>query len=55
MDKEVIKDVLDKFENDKFTDAKALLQAEIRNSKNEFLKDKLGLKDKEDSSETEEE
>lgn len=44
MDKEKIKDVLDSFENDKFTDAKDVLSQEIRSRRDEFLKGKLDLK-----------
>jgi hypothetical protein len=45
IDTEKIKDALDSFENDKFVDAKEILSTEIGRVKNEFLKDKLGLKD----------
>jgi hypothetical protein len=44
MDTEVIKKAMDHFENDQFMDAKELLQKEIHTRRNEFLKDKLGLK-----------
>jgi hypothetical protein len=45
IDKEKIKDALDNFENDKFMDAKDILSTEIGRVKDEFLKDKLELKD----------
>lgn len=45
MDKEQIRKALDYFENDKFTDAKEILSSEIEAKKNDFLKDKLGLKE----------
>ena len=44
MDKEKIKDALDKFENDEFVDAKEILTKEIRDTKDKYLKDKLSLK-----------
>lgn len=44
MDQEKIRKALDHFENDKFTDAKDILKREIGAKKNDFLKDKLGLK-----------
>ena len=43
MDQEAIKKALDNFENDKFSDAKDILQKEIRGRRDEFLNDKLGL------------
>lgn len=45
MDKEQIKKALDAFENDEFTTAKEIIGAEIQNKRNEFLKDKLELKE----------
>jgi hypothetical protein len=45
MDQEAIKRALDSFENDKFSDAKDILQKEIRTRKDEFLNDKLGLEE----------
>jgi hypothetical protein len=44
MDKTVIKDALDKFEEDSFVDAKEILTKEIRKTKDAYIKDKLGLK-----------
>ena len=44
VDNEQIKKALDHFENDEFVDAKEILQKEIRNAKNDHLKDKLELK-----------
>ena len=44
MDTEAIKKALDHFEQDEFMNAKEILQAEIHNRRNDFLKDKLGLK-----------
>jgi len=44
MDKTVIKDALDKFEEDSFVDAKKILTKEIRKTKELYVKDKLGLK-----------
>jgi hypothetical protein len=46
MDRDELKKALDYFENDEFVNAKEILQAQIKNSKEEFLKNKLGLKDK---------
>jgi hypothetical protein len=43
MDKEKIKKALDNFENDKFVDAKEIIAQEIKDKRNEFLKNKLGL------------
>lgn len=45
IDKDKIKDALDNFENDKFTDAKDAVQGEISRARDKFLKDKLDLKD----------
>ena len=45
MDAEKIRDALNSFEDDKFTDAKDILSTEIRRTKDEFLKNKLKLKD----------
>lgn len=44
MDKENIKKALDHFENDQFVDATEIIQREIGIKKDEFLKNKLGLK-----------
>lgn len=45
MDKEQIRKALDHFENDKFMDAKTIIAKEIETKRNDYLKDKLGLKD----------
>ena len=59
VDDEKVKAALDDFEEEKFSDAKEKLSAEIKKAKNEFLKDKLKLKgdveDVEDEEEKEEE
>jgi hypothetical protein len=44
MNIESIKKALDHFENDEFVNAKEILQKEIHTHKNEWLKNKLGLK-----------
>lgn len=44
MDDRVIKAALDSFENDDFLHAKELVQGQVRQAKNDFLKAKLGLK-----------
>ena len=44
MNKRNIKKALDSFENDKYTDARDLLKKEIRAKRDEYLKDKLNLK-----------
>ena len=44
IDIEQIKKALDHFENDEFVDSKEVLQKEIRKAKNDFLKNKLDLK-----------
>lgn len=44
MNKEEIKKALDYFENDKFTDAKDIISKEIKTKKNQWIKDKLELK-----------
>ena len=44
MDDRVIKAALDSFENDDFLHAKQLVQGQIKQAKNDFLKAKLGLK-----------
>lgn len=44
MDQRVIKAALDSFEQDDFLHAKELVQGQIRQAKNDFLKGKLGLK-----------
>ena len=43
MKEENIKKALDHFENDEFMNAKEILQKEIHDRRNDFLKDKLGL------------
>jgi len=45
IDKDKIKDALDHFENDEYVSAKEILSTEIGRAKDEFLKDKLELKD----------
>lgn len=45
MDNEKIKQALDSFENDKFTDAKDVLSQEIKDRRDDFLQKKLELKD----------
>jgi hypothetical protein len=45
IDKDNIKKALDHFENDEYIEAKEILSKEISNHKNEWLKDKLELKD----------
>jgi hypothetical protein len=45
-----IRKALDSFEEDKYTDAKDILSREISNAKNDFLKNKLGLKGSIDTS-----
>ena len=44
IDRDEIKKALDFFENDKFVDAKEILQTQITNAKDEYLKTTLGLK-----------
>jgi len=44
IDMEKIKKALDHFENDEFVDSKEVLQKEIKKAKNDFLKNKLDLK-----------
>ena len=44
MNKEEIRKALDHFENDKFMDAKEILSKEIITRKNEWIKNKLELK-----------
>ena len=44
IDKEAIKSALDNFEDDNFVDSKEILSKEIKKAKNDYLKDKLGLK-----------
>ena len=44
MDKEVIRDVINKFEEENYVDAKDVLTKEIRREKDAYLKDKLSLK-----------
>jgi hypothetical protein len=45
INKDEIKKALDAFEDEKYTDAKEILQKEFKKAKNEFVKDKLELKD----------
>ena len=45
MDNDKIKKALDHFENDEFVDAKEILTKEIKSKRDEFVKDKVGLKD----------
>jgi len=53
LDKEAVKKALDHFENDEFTDAKEILQKQIKQTKNDFIDDKLGLnKEKQGQEET---
>lgn len=47
IDKDTIKRALDDFEDDKFTDAKEKITGEIKKARDEYLKDKLGLKGEE--------
>lgn len=49
MDKETIKKALNHFENDEFSDAKAIIKQGVKDRRDSFLQDKLGLK--EDSTE----
>jgi len=44
MDTDKIKDALDKFEDDDFVGSRDVLSQEIKKAKNNYLKDKLGLK-----------
>lgn len=44
LDSKKIKKSLDDFEEDRFTDSKDALTGEISKARDEFLKDKLGLK-----------
>ena len=48
IDKEQIKIALDKFEEDEYVDAKEIIQTQIANAKNDYLKDTLGLKGEEE-------
>lgn len=43
VDQDLVKKALDAFEDDEFTDAKEILQGEIRKARDEFLKGKLGI------------
>ena len=43
MDQEAIKKALDFFEEDKFSDAKEIIQKEIRTARNEFLEKTLDM------------
>jgi len=43
MDREQIRKALDHFENDKYVDAKEIIQKEIQGKRDIFLKDKIGL------------
>lgn len=45
MEEKNVKRALDAFEQDDFLSAKEILAAEIRKSKNEYIKGKLDLKD----------
>ena len=45
MDNDKIKKALDHFEYDEFVDAKEILTKEIKSKRDEFVKDKVGLKD----------
>lgn len=45
METEDVKKALDAFENDNFLDSKELLQKQIHQARNDFLKAKLDLKD----------
>jgi len=44
MNKELVRKALDHFENDSFMDAKEILSKEINTKKNEWIKNKLELK-----------
>lgn len=44
MDPKVIKAAIDSFENDDFLHAKELVQGQVRQARNDFIKSKLGLK-----------
>jgi hypothetical protein len=44
MDKENVKLAIDKFEDDDFVGSKEIIQSEIQKKKEEYFKDKLGLK-----------
>lgn len=55
MDKEKIKKALDHFENDEFTDAKNIISSEIRKKRNDWMKDKLDLKESLNEKEEEDE
>ncbi len=44
MDKDVIKDVINKFEDEDYVEAKEVLITAIRAEKDAYLKDKLSLK-----------
>ena len=54
IDSKEIKKAIDSFENDDFVGSKETLSQEIRKAKNEFLKDKLDLKDDIESKKEEE-
>lgn len=43
MDEKEIKGALDAFERDDFVTAKEILSTQIKNTKNDYLKNKLGL------------
>lgn len=43
MDKELIRKALDSFEDDKYTDAKEMIQKEIQKKRDAFIKNKLEL------------
>jgi hypothetical protein len=55
MDKEAIRKALDNFEEDKFTDAKEVLQKEIRAARDEYLAKKLDLTVEEEEMDDEDE
>ena len=44
IDTEQIKKALNHFENDEFVDAKEILQTQVANAKNDYIKNTLGLK-----------
>jgi len=48
MDKEVIRDILDTFIDDKFTESEEKLKEAFRNERDQKIYDKLGLKLSED-------
>jgi len=44
VDKAKVRKAIDDFENDKFSDASNVIRKEVKITVNDFLKDKLGLK-----------